>query len=696
MANLKLLLCEHRFGRMILHLGCLVRGGRVGFHLSGIQRECQNLFPSDQICSRTRRLRNLILGLMLAAQCVYGQGFTTNTYTVSTEEFANPERGFYVQADSYASAPSTVTTSLASYRINGKNSPGNTYNAKISLLLRVFYLDTFVNAPITTNFLNAMQADFNSIRAQGCKAIVRFAYNQDQTSPFAEPSKARILAHIEQLQPVLKQNADVIAVLQQGFIGAWGEGYYTDIFYTAGQATAQNWTSRTEVLNALLVALPAERMIQVRVPQHKQKYVYGVTAPTSAAPLSALEAFSGSNAARIGFHNDCYLADETDFGTFSDYDVGGGTSLQDIANLRNYLAQDTRYTPMGGETCAINPPTDDCASAGGGADTDMAVSHYSFLNQGYNADVNDDWAAQGCIENIKRRLGYRLHLVSSRARTEAQPGQTIPLTLEFTNAGFAALYNPRGIELVLRHSVSGQKYFAELSRDTDARRWLPGSNHVLNAPLALPTNLPAGNYDLLLNLPDPAPTLYAMIPYTVRLANSNALSSGGAMLGDVWETNTGYHRLRQTLTINATATNPPSTGTEIPVLNYSAVAETYDTWKARNFPANPAAGVPNGDPDADGRPNLVEYAVGSNPNAGQNAAYLNTSFMPGAFFLSVEKGAGAANDVRYEVEGSPSLAPGNWSGAAVTILENNTTRIRARYDGTPACGFLRMKFTLTP
>jgi hypothetical protein len=53
--------------------------------------------------------------------------------------------------------------------------------------------------------------------------VVRFAYNQDQTSPFAEPIKARILAHIEQLKPLLKTNSDVIAVLQQGFIGAWGE-----------------------------------------------------------------------------------------------------------------------------------------------------------------------------------------------------------------------------------------------------------------------------------------------------------------------------------------------------------------------------------------------------------------------------------------------------------------------------------------
>ncbi len=78
----------------------------------------------------------------------------------------------------------------------------------------------------------------------------------------------------------MRKNSDVIATLQEGFIAAWGEGYFTDIFYTNGQANAQSWSNRAEVIDALLEALPPERMIQVRTPQMKQKYVYGVTVPT--------------------------------------------------------------------------------------------------------------------------------------------------------------------------------------------------------------------------------------------------------------------------------------------------------------------------------------------------------------------------------------------------------------------------------
>jgi uncharacterized protein DUF4832/uncharacterized protein DUF4874 len=634
---------------------------------------------------------------MVFAACVTnsvaGQNLVTNLYTTSTEDFANPERGFYIQADNYASAPSVVPGNLAAYRINGKSSPGNTYTAKISLLLRLFYLDTFTNSPISSNFLNAIQADFNSIRAQGDKVIVRFAYNKDTTRPFDEPTKARILSHIEQLGPLLKANSDVVAVLQMGMIGAWGEGYYTDVFYTNGQATAQNWLDRNEVLNAELAALPAERMIQVRVPQFKQKYVYGPSAPTSVAPLSPAAALSGSNAARIGFHNDCYLASSTDYGTFSDNDFGAGTSSQDIANLRNYLAQETRFAPMGGETCNVYPPTTDCASAGGNADLDMAISHYSFLNEGYNASVNDQWAAQGCIEEIKRQLGYRLALVSGVFRTEAQPGQTIPLTLNFTNGGFAAPYNPRGIELILRHTGTGKKYFAELSRDADARRWLPGANYAVSAQLSLPPDIPLGEYELLLNLPDPAPSLYTNVAYSIRLANSNAVSSMGTVLNDVWEQTTGYHRLGQTLTVNTTATNAPPGGAAIPVLSFSAIAETYNNWKARNFSSNVGAGSPEADPDGDGRANLLEYAIGANPNVAESNDYWQLSLTNDSLFLSIAKGPGV-KDVRFEIEGSPSVTSGNWSTSSIEILKNDASAIQARYSGLASNEFFRLKVSL--
>jgi hypothetical protein len=636
----------------------------------------------------------LIVAVLLGlARLAVAQDFVTNTYSLSTAEFANPERGFYIQADSYASSPSAVPNTLANYRVNGKNSPGNTYNAKIALLLRLFYLDSFVNAPISASFLNSIQSDFNSIRSQGCKAIVRFAYNQDQTRPFNEPSKARILEHIGQLKPLLQTNSDVIAVLQQGFIGAWGEGYFTDIFYTNGQAGTIEWSNRTEVVAALLDALPTSRMLQVRVPQHKQKYLYGPLASASAGVLNPLNAFNGSDAARIGFHNDCFLASPDDYGTYANYDLGVGTSPADFTAYTNYMALDSRYTPVGGETCAINNPTDDCSSAGGTADSQMAMYHYSFLNQSYNAGVNDGWVSQGCIEDIKLRLGYRFQMLSGVFRAEAQPGQTIPLRLEFANVGFAAPYNLRGLEFVLRAVPLGQKYYAELSRDHDVRRWLPGSNYLVETSLTLPTNLPVGSYECLLNLPDPAPTLYGQVPFSIRLANVNAFASGGSNLGAVWEASSGYHRLGTTLLVNNTATNPASAMGSIPVLDYPALVESYATWRARHFPGGTTNGEPEADPDLDGRRNLLEYAVGSNPTAAGDANFFRMSQTPNELTLTIAKGPGT-RDVDFEVEGSPDLSGSGWTPAGIQVIEDSPRQLRVMVNTTNAMGFLRLKVAL--
>jgi len=619
---------------------------------------------------------------------VAAQSFVTNTYTVSDEDFANPERGFYLHTETRASAPSGLPANLASFRISGRSDPNDTYTTRLSLVLRVFYLDSFIDAPISTSFLNATQADFDFLRAQGFKAIVRFAYTKDTTRPFNEPTKARILEHIGQLAPLLRRNRDVIAVVQQGFIGAWGEGYYTDVFSTAGQAfTAQNWTNRAEVLNALLAAVPEERMVQVRVPQQKQKHLYGVTAPTSSAAIPSSAAYNGTAAARIGFHNDCFLADNSDLGTYSDYD--GATSAQDILNLRNYAALETRYAAMGGETCIENPPDDDCAAAGGRADSDLALFHYSYLHQGYNADVNDDWVAQNCIEAIKRRLGYRLQLISCRARSEARPGQAFHFTLELQNVGYAAPFNSRGLELVLRHETSGQRFFAELSRDFDLRFCLPGTNRIFGAGLELPASLPAGRYELLLHLPDAAPSLYGQVPYSIRLANALVQST----TIPVWETTTGYHRLGQWLTVNDAATNPPPSGTTIPVLDYSAVRENYDAWRARHFAANAPAGDPEADPDDDGRSNLLEYATGSGPNSATNPGAIEAKFEAGDFVLTVRKGPGV-KDVLYEFEGSSNLNPGSWSPLSVTVLSEAGSTLRVRLNQTTASGFLRLRVTL--
>src|SRR5690606_12720981 len=193
----------------------------------------------------------------------------------------------------------------------------------------------------------------------------------------------RVLEHLEQLTPLLAEHQDVIAVMQAGFIGAWGEWHSS----TNGLDSADN---RKTILLALLAALPPSRMTQIRTPNAKAD-IFG------SSPLTEALAFGGSDQARTGHHNDCFLATDSDYGTYPD----------PIETWKDYVASDGRYTPIGGETCQLNPPRTDCAAAG----QEMERLHWSFLNALYDTDVIDAWETEGCLGEIQKRLGYRFSFV---------------------------------------------------------------------------------------------------------------------------------------------------------------------------------------------------------------------------------------------------------------------------------------------
>ena len=44
MTNIKIHLAQNAAGRIALHLGCLLRGGRWTFHWAGVRREVGRLF----------------------------------------------------------------------------------------------------------------------------------------------------------------------------------------------------------------------------------------------------------------------------------------------------------------------------------------------------------------------------------------------------------------------------------------------------------------------------------------------------------------------------------------------------------------------------------------------------------------------------------------------------------------------------
>ncbi|MHB8875359.1 MAG: DUF4832 domain-containing protein [Myxococcaceae bacterium] len=398
----------------------------------------------------------------------------TVTFTESTAELLNPERGFYDHID----------------LVNGTGFNG--VRAKgMTLALAGVRLDSYRTGPLPQPLLDGLGQGFARVRTAGIKVILRFQYND---GPIGAPdaSKAQILAHLGQLAPVLQANADVIAFMQAGFIGAWGEWHNS----TNG---LDNTTDRKAILTALLQALPASRMVQLRTPHHRDEIFPG-------GPTTAAQAFGGSDGARTGQHNDCFLASADDYGTY----------LAPVEQWKTTVAEQCRFTPGGGETCAVNPPRSDCPSA----TAELSRLHFTYLNSLYHPQVLSGFTTQGCMPELKRRLGYRLVLEALSHSERVRPGGVLHLKATLRNDGYAPLYNARPLDVVL--GLGTTSHVATLGT-LDVRRWEPG-RHTFDVKLRVPANLPEGDYRLSLWLPDAAPALRDRPEYAVRLANDTAFA----------------------------------------------------------------------------------------------------------------------------------------------------------------------------
>jgi hypothetical protein len=408
-------------------------------------------------------VRALLFLLALAGACS-PRPTTTLRFPHDGAAFLNPERGYVVDVD----------------LIDGRDFRW-VREQGYTLGFAYVRLDAWRTEALSPTLLEALARGFEAARDAGIKIIVRFAYNHDAAG--ADAPKWAILAHIAQLTPLLQANADVIAVLDAGFIGAWGEWHSS----THG---LDNQADRGDVLWALLAALPPSRSTLVRSP------LYKVAAYGDAPP----RAFDGSDASRVGHVNSCFLASETDLGTYTD----------PIERWKDYLAEDGLATPVGGETCGLAPPRTDCETAL----AELRRLHWSFMNALYHPDVIDAWRGQGCFDEIGRDLGYRLELESVSFDERVAPGGWLDVTIRMRNTGYAAMYNARPVYLVVDDTA--------ILLPDDPRRWQPGPVTV-RARIRVPATLGAGLHRLALWMPDADPRLRTperVALFAVRIAGA--------------------------------------------------------------------------------------------------------------------------------------------------------------------------------
>lgn len=456
--------------------------------------------------------------------------FTEDT----TSDFLNPERGWKDRRGRLETRSGSITFT------NSRTVPDETGTLYANLWTATFgtpwaggtgqnpfRLDNYRTQNLPQSLLDELALTFTDARAAGVKLKVRFMYNYANVTN-NDTTLAWMLAHMDQIAPVLNDNRDVIAVLDSGFVGAWGEW---SILANSVIASGTWWTDpqrsarRTFFLHQLSVLHP-DIMIGLRVPSpsHGIRSIW----EGSSWQMPLEDRFLGGDRSRVGWYNDSLYTGQDNAGTFDYYNGHGETDRACFAWVGQYAA-------TSGETSEAGQAHTGADAAGSSVVLEMArKGGPDLLFRRYNVAHYNRWISDGHFPQISRRLGYRLTLLEATVPTVITPGAPIAVTLRIKNSGFGKVYNPRPIDLVLEGA--GGPHHVRLT--ADARRALPLAGQTVDLELTgtAPAGLPAATpYGLQLAFPDPDPLsrgLGSRPSYSIRLANVG-----------MWDAATGRHSL---------------------------------------------------------------------------------------------------------------------------------------------------------
>lgn len=418
----------------------------------------------------------------------------------------------------------------------------------VSLAQSYFYLTYLIGEKLSEENFRTMQAYFDELQKQGKKAVLRFAYERDfMGRAAAGPTGEQILEHLDQLKPFLEKNKDLILVVQAGMIGAWGE------WHSSIQGLENSEETKTAVLEKLLSVVPAERNVQVRLPEFKNLL------------KDKPELYK-----RLSFHDDFIVIRPDRW----DADMHEGTPKFDqIVAESPYLVVDGEL-PWGFWSVGADP---DSPSAGWIIDglqtarrlflqhyTSLSVIHnykeqhpnhrfdennppeYSMIvwkksmitedslrqhrmpvSDGYFQRKDGTKVKRNMFDYIRDHLGYRIELQSLQLPEKLEAGKENLLQLNLINRGFATVFGEHPVCFVL---IDDQGTVTEFKTDANPTDWQPFEPtdstctslvHPVELPLALPASMTPGTYKLGLWIPDGSQRLMYNPRYAIRCANGD-------------------------------------------------------------------------------------------------------------------------------------------------------------------------------
>lgn len=389
---------------------------------------------------------------------------------VKIEPLRNPDRGYHTESNFFAHNLTNPYHSADVYPSGFISQRENQFEAGddgLTLLQLYIYLTEWVDKPISQAGLDNIQTLFNGVKNQGYKVILRFAYNWEGTGNATNATKERIEGHLEQLKPILDANRGLIATIQAGFIGAWGEWHSTG-----------DQSMRNAVVNGLLNIFPTPYCIQMRYPNQK----------------NAITGVNQSDKTRVGFANDYFTAGEHELAPGNDF-VPGTTDYAQVET-------ESPYFFMSGEI-PYNENTEWGLSKTINTMNTLKIlrdHHYSAFDISQNYDLNitswkrrkvypsilstnkilfsEDYfkneegktVARSYYEFVRDHLGYRLNLLNT-TKVSGENGSLV-YDIQLTNTGFATVINPKPFYLVLIDENNNVVKEIKLN-DVNPRDWQP-------------------------------------------------------------------------------------------------------------------------------------------------------------------------------------------------------------------------------
>ncbi len=341
------------------------------------------------------------------------------------------------------------------------------------------------------SFFDAWRLTLDNCRKNGCMVGLRFRYDAGGK---ADPEPAefdRVLGHISQIKEsgILEDYKDIIALVESGFVGKWGEqhgGKYTSVEYKA------------RLLDTLLDAVPDTIPVTVRTPDTFAQWA-GLKRSELTDEKAIEAAGERAKSKRVGMYDDGYMGSDSDLGTYSDRE-----------KETDWLSSVAEETYFGGEFSGdIEYAKKFETYLPENAIPEMYKTHLSYINGnifglykdytfGKYCDVdgvdNSAYYGESVFRFIRDHLGYRFVLRKSELTANVYQGDTVKVRFSVENTGFAnPIPHTQGSVILEKDGT-----YIKAPVDLDCHSWRSGTVTDSEISVKLPDSIRTGDWNIYL------------------------------------------------------------------------------------------------------------------------------------------------------------------------------------------------------